>query len=126
MAKANKTIHTILSGVSSTRVEHQGEIVVIGLGRFGSSLAHTLTDMGYEVLGIDFSEEKGQEHAGTLTHVVQADTTSERALRQVGVADAVTVMRAGRTVATRRGSATSGDELVGLVTGAIAPDSEYQ
>ncbi len=42
------------------------------------------------------------------------------------LADAVTVMRAGRTVATRRGSATSGDELVGLVTGAIAPDSEYQ
>lgn len=92
MAKANKTIHTILSGVTTTRVEHRGEIVVIGLGRFGSSLAHTLTDMGYEVLGVDFSDEKVQEHAGTLTHVVQADTTSERALRQIGVADAVTVV----------------------------------
>jgi ABC-type sugar transport system ATPase subunit len=41
------------------------------------------------------------------------------------LADAVTVMRAGRTVATRRGEATSGDELVGLVTGAIPADPEF-
>ncbi len=33
--------------------KHDGEVVVIGLGRFGSSVAHTLIDMGYEVLGID-------------------------------------------------------------------------
>jgi len=41
------------------------------------------------------------------------------------LADAVTVMRAGRTVATRRGTDTHGDELVGLVTGAVAPDAEF-
>ena len=41
------------------------------------------------------------------------------------LADAVTVMRAGRTVATRRGADTHGDELVGLVTGAVAPDAEF-
>ena len=41
------------------------------------------------------------------------------------LADSVTVMRAGRTVASRRGAATSGDELVGLVTGAVAPDQEF-
>jgi trk system potassium uptake protein TrkA len=82
----------MLSGITPTRIEHRGEIVVIGLGRFGSSLAHTLTDMGYEVLGVDFSDDKVQEHAGVLTHVVQADTTSERALRQIGVADAVTAV----------------------------------
>ena len=92
MAKASKTIHSMLTGMTSTRVEHRGEIVVIGLGRFGSALAHTLTDMGYEVLGVDSSDERVQEHAGALTHVVQADTTSERALRQIGVADAVTVV----------------------------------
>lgn len=89
---ANKIIHTMLSGITQTKVEHRGEIVVIGLGRFGSSLAHTLVDMGYEVLGVDFSDDKVQEHAGALTHVVQADTTSERALRQIGAADAVTVV----------------------------------
>jgi trk system potassium uptake protein TrkA len=81
----------MFSGLTSERVQHEGEIIVIGLGRFGSSLATTLVDLGYEVLGIDSSEEKVQEHAGILTHVVQADTTNERALRQVGAADAVTV-----------------------------------
>ena len=30
--------------------EHHGEIVVIGLGRFGSALATTLAEMGHEVL----------------------------------------------------------------------------
>lgn len=92
MAKASKTIHAMLTGMTTTRVEHRGEIVVIGLGRFGSALGHTLTDMGYEVLGVDSNDERVQEHAGALTHVVQADTTNERALRQIGVADAVTVV----------------------------------
>ena len=85
-------IHTMLSGLASRRIEHEGEILVIGLGRFGSSLAHTLVDMGYEVLGVDFDADIVQDHAGTLTHVVQADTTSERALRQIGAADVVTAV----------------------------------
>jgi simple sugar transport system ATP-binding protein len=38
------------------------------------------------------------------------------------LSDAVTVMRSGRTVASRRAASTSGDELVGLVTGAILAD----
>ncbi|MEZ5184927.1 MAG: ATP-binding cassette domain-containing protein [Candidatus Nanopelagicales bacterium] len=42
------------------------------------------------------------------------------------LSDAVTVMRSGRTVATRRVSATHGDELVGLVTGAVPADPEFQ
>lgn len=89
---SDRFLNTMLSGLASTHVEHEGEIVVIGLGRFGSALAHTLVDMGYEVLGVDFEEEIVQEHAGSLTHVVQADTTSERALRQIGAADAVTAV----------------------------------
>jgi trk system potassium uptake protein TrkA len=89
---SEKIIHTMLGGIASGHVRHEGEILVIGLGRFGSSLAHTLVDMGYEVLGIDFSEEIVQEHTGSLTHVVQADTTSERALRQIGAADTVTAV----------------------------------
>ena len=44
------------------------------------------------MLGIDDSEEKVQDHAGVLTHVVQADTTNQRALRQIGAADAMTVV----------------------------------
>jgi len=41
------------------------------------------------------------------------------------LSDAVTVMRSGRTVASRRTMGTSGDELVGLVTGAVPADSDY-
>ncbi len=87
-----RIIQSMLRSISPDRVEHEGEVVVIGLGRFGSSLAHTLVDMGYEVLGIDASEYVVQDHAGALTHVLQADTTSEKALKQVGAADAVTVV----------------------------------
>ncbi len=72
-------------------VTHEGEFIVIGLGRFGSSLACTLIDMGHEVLGIDADPVRVQEHSGLLTHVAEADTTSMQALRQLGVADAVTV-----------------------------------
>jgi trk system potassium uptake protein TrkA len=81
----------MLSGLRPP-VEHRGEIVVIGLGRFGSSLASTLIDMGHEVLGLDADAERVQQHAGLLTHVAQADTTSEQTLRQLGVGDAVTAV----------------------------------
>jgi trk system potassium uptake protein TrkA len=87
----DKILHSVLSGLSPGRIEHQGEIVVIGLGRFGSSLAYTLVGMGFEVLGVDADAERVQEHAGALTHVVQADSTSERALKQIGASEAVTV-----------------------------------
>ncbi|HEY3484807.1 MAG TPA: TrkA family potassium uptake protein [Ilumatobacteraceae bacterium] len=87
---ADKIIHTVLGGITAEGVRHEGEILVIGLGRFGSSLAHTLVEMGYDVLGVDGDPERVQEHAGALTHVVQADATSERALRQLGAAETVT------------------------------------
>lgn len=89
---AEKIFHSMLAGLTQNRIEHEGEVLVIGLGRFGSSLAHTLVDLGYEVLGVDFDEQRVQDHAGAITHVVQADTTSERALRQIGAADAVTAV----------------------------------
>ena len=88
---ADKILHTMLGGMRP-QVQHRGEIIVIGLGRFGSSLASTLVEMGHEVLGIDSDEEAVQMHAGLLTHVVQADTTNEHTLRQLGVGDAVTAV----------------------------------
>ena len=88
---ADNILHNMLGGFKPT-VRHQGEIVVIGLGRFGSALAGTLIDMGHEVLGIDADEHRVQQHAGHLTHVVQVDTTNEETLRQLGVGDAVTAV----------------------------------
>jgi len=88
---ADRILHNMFGGFTPT-VQHRGEIVVIGLGRFGSALAGTLIDMGHEVLGIDADEHRVQQHAGHLTHVVQADTTEEATLRQLGVGDAVTAV----------------------------------
>jgi trk system potassium uptake protein TrkA len=68
------------------------EFVVIGLGRFGGGLAATLVGMGHEVLGIDADPRIVQELSGVLTHVVEADSTSEEALRQLGVQDISTAI----------------------------------
>lgn len=62
-------------------------VVVIGLGRFGSSVARSLVASGHEVLGIDEDEERVQALAGELSHVVRADATDLAALRQLSVTD---------------------------------------
>lgn len=61
------------------------QFVVIGLGRFGSSLALELMEMGYEVLGIDHHEERVDEMSDQLTHAVMADATDEGIMRSLGV-----------------------------------------
>ena len=61
------------------------QFVVIGLGRFGSSLALELMKMGYEVLGIDHQEERVEEMSEHLTHAVVADATDEGIMRSLGV-----------------------------------------
>ncbi|MBT2291953.1 TrkA family potassium uptake protein [Paenibacillus albidus] len=61
------------------------QFVVIGLGRFGSSLALELMEMGYEVLGIDHIEERVEEMGEHLTHAVMADVTDEGIMRSLGV-----------------------------------------
>jgi trk system potassium uptake protein len=65
----------------------ESAVVVIGLGRFGGALALELVASGVEVLGIDGDEEIVQEISTELTHCVRADSTSEEALRQLGVPD---------------------------------------
>jgi len=87
---AENRLNSMLRGIRTTSA-HRGEFIVVGLGRFGSSLAHTLVDMGYEVLGIDSDPARVQEHSDALTHTVQADSTNINALRQLGVGDALTV-----------------------------------
>ena len=62
-------------------------MLVLGLGRFGGAIAETLADLGHDVLAVDADHAIVQSYAGRLTHVVEADTTSEEALRQIGAAD---------------------------------------
>jgi trk system potassium uptake protein TrkA len=69
------------------KTTHYDRIVVIGLGRFGSSLAIELVRQGVEVLGIDSDPRLVQQHADDLTHAAVADATDPVALRQLGVAE---------------------------------------
>lgn len=61
------------------------QVAVIGLGRFGESLASTLFDMGHDVLAMDVDEKKVQGISAEITHAVQADATSEAVLRDLGI-----------------------------------------
>jgi trk system potassium uptake protein len=67
--------------------ERTDAVLVIGLGRFGSSIAEALDRLGHEVLAIDRNSSLVQDWSGRLTHVVEADSTNEESLRQVGAAD---------------------------------------
>ncbi|MFC1956973.1 potassium channel family protein [Chloroflexota bacterium] len=61
------------------------QIVVIGLGRFGTSLATTLACLGHDVLALDRNEKEVQNVASQVTHAVQVDATSEAVLKELGV-----------------------------------------
>lgn len=79
--------------------EHGDAVLVIGLGRFGSSIAEALDRLGHEVLAIDRNGSLVQDWSGRLTHVVEADSTNEESLRQVGAADfSVAVVGIGTSV----------------------------
>jgi trk system potassium uptake protein TrkA len=68
------------------------EFAVIGLGRFGTSLATTLVERGYYVLGIDREPEIVQRVADHITQAVALDSTDEEALRAVDIAAFDTVV----------------------------------
>ena len=61
------------------------QVLVVGLGRFGSSVAATLFDRGHDVLAIDQEERRVQDMVPNVTYSVMADATSEAALRELGV-----------------------------------------
>lgn len=61
------------------------QFVVIGLGRFGSSVAKTLMKLGHEVLALDKHEQAVQSIMNEVTQAVQADAREEETLRALGV-----------------------------------------
>ena len=62
------------------------EYAVIGLGRFGGSLARKLEDLGNTVLGIDRKIKVVQTIADEITQTVSQDATDEKALNEVNIA----------------------------------------
>lgn len=61
------------------------QFAVVGLGRFGFSVAKTLVDNGYQVLAIDTDEGRVQEISEMVANAVCVDATDEKALRAVGI-----------------------------------------
>jgi trk system potassium uptake protein len=61
------------------------QFVVIGCGRFGGSVAKTLTKLGHDVLAIDEDETIIQNLSQHVTHAVQASGTDEQALHSLGI-----------------------------------------
>lgn len=61
-------------------------VLVIGLGRFGSSLASTLDRLGRDVLGVERDAELVQKWSGRIP-LIEADATNPEALDQLGARD---------------------------------------
>ena len=59
--------------------------IVIGLGRFGSSLARQLCSLGAEVLAMDRNNTLVQQMANDVTHAVVGDAQDKEVLRALGV-----------------------------------------
>jgi len=59
--------------------------LVIGMGRFGSSVATELYNMKHEVLAVDDHEENIAPFMGQVTNAIIGDTTDESVLRSLGV-----------------------------------------
>ena len=60
-------------------------IAVIGLGQFGSQVAISMTQKGFDVLAIDSDEEIVTELKDLVTTAVILDSTEEKAMRAVNI-----------------------------------------
>lgn len=67
------------------RVGQTDRVTVIGLGRFGSNLARTLHELGYEVTAIDLDERTIQDASEYVALAAQGDGTDEELLRSLEV-----------------------------------------
>lgn len=72
------------------------QYAVIGLGRFGQSVALSLASMGHQVLAVDKSPTEVEKIADYVTEAMRADAMDEEFLRDIDIAgyDAVVVAMA--------------------------------
>jgi trk system potassium uptake protein TrkA len=63
-------------------------IVAIGLGNFGASLAKILTAMGHDVLGVDSNMEKVEFFKDTIANTICLDASDPHALRLLPIKEA--------------------------------------
>ena len=68
------------------------KFIVFGLGHFGSALAIRLTEMGHEVIGVDNTMSKIEQHKNEITHTVCLDSTDREAVVSLPLKDANAVI----------------------------------
>ena len=68
------------------------QIGVIGVGRFGTAVARRLTEKGVEVTAMDAREDRIEAIKDSVAVAVGLDSTDERALESVGLAEMDAVM----------------------------------
>ncbi len=79
------------------RDKKKKQFLVAGLGLFGTSVALTLQEMGYDVLGVDNDESVVQNLSTSLSYVVCADAADEKTLKNLAVDDVdVAVVAVGK------------------------------
>lgn len=77
----------------------EDRVAVIGLGRFGTSVAKTLHELGYEVTAIDRGEKQIQDASDYVTLAAQGDGTDEELLLQLNIhQSAVAVVAQGESL----------------------------
>lgn len=61
------------------------QFLIIGAGRFGTSVAKTLYKLGHDVMVVDNDENLINNISSDVTNAVQADVVSEKVLRALGI-----------------------------------------
>ncbi len=70
------------------------QFLVIGAGRFGSSVARNLYKLGHDVMVMDNDEDKVQQFSDEVTNAVKADASSETCLKALDINSFDTVVLA--------------------------------
>ncbi|HWR23905.1 MAG TPA: TrkA family potassium uptake protein [Feifaniaceae bacterium] len=71
--------------MNRVKVDQDTQFAILGLGKFGQSLASTLFENGHHVLCCDMDGHVVQEAAEFSTHAVQADASDKAVLEKLGI-----------------------------------------
>jgi trk system potassium uptake protein TrkA len=67
------------------RVDKYTQFAVLGLGKFGRSMAASLFENGFDVFCCDINENVVREATEYATHIIQADAADKAVLEKIGL-----------------------------------------
>lgn len=67
------------------RIDKRTQFAVLGLGKFGRSVAATLYENGHDVFCCDINENVVREFSEYATHIIQADASDKAVLEKIGL-----------------------------------------